>query len=586
MAFLAAPILQALPQAQPDDVVMRAMKDELARSMGQLQLQQMDKPYFLAYRVQDITQHEISATLGSLTSSSGTPIRNRLVGVELRVGDYALDNSNFFSMQRMRGGPAAMLGGIEQGSMDNNYAQIRREFWLATDKQYKRALEDLSAKKAALKMRNGSDNVPDFSKEPPVTLTASLNLVFFNPSDLESWARDLSAVFRSAPDIDSSSVTINYRTVSVRYVNSEGTSFTGYEPLIKLEVSARTHAPDGVPITNSFTEYGRTAADLPPKDALLQRTRQMSALILQLRSASSLDRYNGPVLFEGAAAGEVFMQQFGSRLAASRAPISDNPQFEMFFNQMLDRLGGASFQDKLGARMMPDFISVRDDPSQAAFNGATLMGNASVDDDGVKTRETLLIDHGILKGLLTSRVPVRGFVQSTGSRHGWGAVPSNLFVLSEKTLSAQELRKELLRRAKERGLDYALVVRHVGGGSEASFLQMARQMANQGGSFDSLSEVFKLYSDGREEPLRNVHMTELPPESFKEIIATGDTPVLFNDELIPRMSSLFSMGMSSGSDLPVASCVSPSLLFEEVSLAKSEGPFPAPPVSASPLAEK
>jgi predicted Zn-dependent protease len=551
-----------------------------------LQLQQMDKPYFLAYRTQDITQHEISATLGSLTSSSGTPFRNRLVGVELRVGDYALDNTNFLSMQRLRSGPAGMFGGIEQGSLDNDYTQIRREFWIATDKEYKRALEDLSAKKAALKMRNGGESIPDFNKEPPLNVTAPLTLVFFNSSNLESLARELSAVFRSAPEIDLSSVTINYRTVLTHYLNSEGTAYTRYEPLLKLEVSARTHAPDGVPIANSFTVYGRTAADLPPKETLLQRSRQMSALILQLRSASSLDRYNGPVLFEGAAAGEIFMQQFGSRLATSRPPVSENSQFEMFFKQMLDRFGGASFQDKLGARIMPDFISVRDDPSQATFKDAPLMGNASVDDDGVKTRETVLIDHGILKGLLSSRVPTRGFLQSTGSRHGWGAVPSNLFVKSEKTISSDELRKELLRRAKERGLEYGLVVRHVGGGAEASFLQMARQMANQAGGSDSLLEVSKLYPDGHEEPLRGVHITELPPESFKEIIATGDTPVLFNDELIPRMTSLFSMGLSSGGDLPVASCVSPSFLFEELSLAKSEGPFPAPPISPSPLAEK
>jgi hypothetical protein len=165
-------------------------------------------------------------------------------------------------------------------------------------------------------------------------------------------------------------------------------------------------------------------------------------------------------------------------------------------------------------------------------------------------------------------------------------VPSNLFVKSDKTMSAEDLRKELLRRAKDRGLDYAIVVRHVGGGSAASFLQMARQMANQAGGSESLLEVFKLYPDGHEEPLRGVHIAELPPESFKEIIATGDTPVLFNDEIIPRMTSLFSMGLSSGGDLPLASCVSPSFLFEELSLAKSEGPFPAPPISPSPLAEK
>ncbi|MBZ5694657.1 MAG: hypothetical protein LAN36_04785 [Acidobacteriia bacterium] len=564
---------------------MRAMKDELARSMSQLQLPQMEKPYFLAYRVQDITQHEISATLGSLTSSSGPPVRSRLIGVELRVGDYSLDNTNFFSMRSFSGG--AMFGGIEQGSLDDNYAQIRREFWLTTDKEYKQALENLSAKRAALKGRGGNENIPDFSKETPVTVNEpSAAVVTPNLGELESTARDLSTVFRSAPEIDRSSVAIRYSDVYTRYVNSEGTSFTRSEPLIKLEVTAQTQAADGLPISDSFEVYVRNPAEMPSRDALRARVQQMSASIVKLRSASSLDRYNGPVLFEGAAAGEIFLQQFGSRLATARTPASDNPQFEMVFDQMLDRLGGPPLQDKVGARILPSFISVRDNPSQATFNGVALLGSSPVDDDGVKTRETVLVDRGVLKNLLASRVPVRGILQSTGSRRGWGALPSNIFVTSEKTMPADELRKELLRLAKERGLDYALVVRRVGAGSQESLLEMARQMASAQNNSQSIPEVYKLYSDGHEEPLRGVRISDLPAESFKEIVATGGSPVLYSDELMPRLNSLLSMGLSSGGNLPVVSCVSPALLFEEVSFAKSEGPFPPTPVSPSPLAQK
>ena len=108
----------------------------------------------------------------------------------------------------------------------------------------------------------------------------------------------------------------------------------------------------------------------------------------------------------------------------------------------------------------------------------------------------------------------------------------------------------------------------------------------QAGSSGSLAEVFKLYADGHEEPLRGVHITELPAESFKEIIATGDTLTLYSDEVIPRIGSLFTMGISAAGELPVVSCLSPSLLFEEVSLSKTQGPFPAKPISPSPLAEK
>ena len=585
VVILAAPLMQA--QRPQDDLVMRAMQDELARSMNQLQLPQMDKPYFVAYRVQDITDREISATLGSLTSRIGSPTQNRMVAVELRVGDYSLDNTNFFSERTLGGG--AMLGGIGEGPLDNNYGQIRRELWLATDREYKRALEDLSAKRAALKGRSGGENVPDFSKEAPhAEAEVTSPPVVSSFGDLETIARDLSAVFRSAPEITKSEVTIRYGDVYTRYLNSEGTKFTRSEPLIKLEVRAETQAPDGQPISDSFAVYGRDTAALPSKDALLARVQQMSALIVKLRSAASLDRYNGPVLFEGTAAGEIFIQQFGSRLATSRTPISDNSQFEMMFRQMTDRMGGASFQDKIGARVLPSFMSVRDNPSQAAFNGTALLGTSSVDDDGVKTRETVLIDHGILKNLLASRVPVSGILQSTGSRRGWGALPSNIFVTSEKTLPSDELKKELLSRAKERGLGYALVVRRAGAGSGASLLEMARQMASQQSGSPSIPEIYKLYLDGHEEPLRGMRISDLPAESFKEIVATGDAPVLYSDELMPHASPMLFMGfsVSSGGGLPVISCVAPSLLFDEVSLARNEGPFPPTPALSSPLAQE
>jgi predicted Zn-dependent protease len=586
--FLALLLLSAhlLPAQKQADVVMRAMKDELSRSMGQLQLQQMDKPYFLGYRLEDIMQREISATLGSLTTSSGDPFRNRMIGVELRVGDYSFDNTNFFSIQRLRSGATSMFfSGIDQAAMDDDYAQLRREFWMATDKQYKRALEDLSAKRAALKMRNGGENIPDFSKEPVVSFNEPSPVLSFRSGDIESLARDLSGVFRSTPEIDHSSVTIKYRSVYTRYVNSEGTLFTRTEPIIQLQVTASTQAEDGVVVSDSFVVYGHSASDLPSKESLLARTLQMASGIQKQHAVSSLDRYNGPVLFEGPAAGELFLQQFGSRLTASRAPVSDNPQFEMFFTQMLDRMLGASFQDKIGARVLPEFMSVSDEPGEKVFGGSPLMGTAPIDDEGVKTRETLLVQRGILKNLLAARTPVHGISQSTGSRRGWGAVPSNLFVKSEKTMGAEQLRQELLRRAKDRGLDFAIVIRRLGGGAQTSFMEMARAMTNQGSS-QSLSEVYKIYADGHEEPVRGVHIVEMPSESFKEIAVTGDTPALYSDELIPRMGALFAMGLSSGNDLPVVSCVVPSMLFEEVSLAKVEGPFPAKPITPSPLAEK
>jgi predicted Zn-dependent protease len=578
-AFL---LLTATLASGQDDVAMRAMKDELARSVAQLQLQKMDKPYFLAYRMDEINQSTISAMLGSLTAEE--PLRRRLIGVEVRVGDYNLDNSNYVSIRSLSSGHlGGMFSSISQAPLDDSYQQIRRDFWIATDTQYKKGLEDLSAKRAALEMLQHADDVPDFVKEIPVTQLEQPEKGKAG-DELKKLARDLSVVFRDSPDIYDSSVEIDYRNDYTRYINSEGSTFTRTQPVFKLQINARTQAANGLPISDSIAVYGRTMTDLPSKEVLISRTQAMAARILKLRSSSSIEHYNGPVLFEGDAGGEIFAQQFATGLMSVRTPLSDDSRFEAFFNQMMSQLGGGSFVDKIGGRVLPDFLSVSDNPLAADYKGVPLMGTSKIDDDAVQTRETKLVEHGVLKTLLSTRVPVRALRQSTGSRRGWGPAPSNLFVTSEKSLTNDALRKELLRRAKDRGLDYAIVVRRVGGGAAASFMKMASRMAQQNGQgSDSLAEVYKLYPDGREELVQGVEISDMTPANFKDVVAVGDTPVVFTDEFIPRIGALFSLGVSASSDMPVVSCVVPALLFDEVSLAKSQGPFPNMPVSPSPL---
>jgi hypothetical protein len=565
-----------------NDVPLHAMKDELSRSITQLKLQTMDKPYFIAYRMDEVDQVSISATLGSLTQEQ--PLRMRLIGVELRVGDYALDNSNYFSLRTLAGGGAGMLSSISQAPLDDNYQQIRRDFWLATDTQYKKALEDISAKRGVLEMHKRTDDLPDFSRESAATDLEPPATGAIPADELRSIARDVSAVFAAMPDIYGSSVDVTYRNYYTRYTNSEGSTFTRALPLVKLQVTAQTQAASGLPISDSLQFFGRSLSDMPSKNVMLSRTRAMAERVLKVRTASSFDSYNGPVLFEDDAAGEIFMQQFATGLMAVRTPLSDDARFEMFFNQMMAQLGGGSFIDKVGGRVLPDFLSVSDNPLLTDYKGTPLLGGNKIDDDAVNARETKLIDHGILKTLLATRDPVRGIPHSTGSRHGWGPAPSNLIVSSDKSLSTEELHKELLRRAKDRGLDYAIVVRRSGGGAASSFMTMAMRMAQQGGQGTAaMPEVYKLYQDGHEELVQGVELSEMNPSAFKEIVAVGDAPIVFTDEFIPRIGALFSLGISASSDVPVVSCVVPSLLFDDVSIVKSQGPFPNLPISPSPL---
>lgn len=582
-ALITVLVLVSCAAAQ-QDVIHRAMRDEMARTVSQLRIAGMDKPYFVAYRVDEMQQLKISASLGDLTASH--PTRMRLLHVELRVGDYALDNSNYLAPRTFAGGMSRMFSGIGQAPLDDNYAEIRRQLWLATDAEYKKALEDLSGKRAALQNRKRTEELPDFSKEEPVKLEQAPVSIALDVPTLERMARELSAGFKDFPEVFTSSVQIDSQNSYTRYLNSEGTWFTRSEPLIELAIRAEMQAASGLPLAQTMRFWGRSVSDLPSREQLTAEVHTLGARLKQLREATSIESYNGPVLFEDQAAAEMFAQVFAPGLIGTRTPLSDEPEFEIFFNQIMGQLGGGSFQDKIGGRVLPDFLSVADNPKLRDYAGLKLLGSYAVDDDGVPTRETRLVQKGVLKTLLTTRTPIKNVSRSSGSRRGWGPAPSNLIVSSDKALTNQELRKELLTRARERGLQYGIVVKRLGGGGLESLLRLAAMVTRQAAPTIAMLEVYKVYLDGHEELLQGVQVSDLTAATFKDILAAGNNPVVYTDQFVPKMGALFSMGLGgAGPELPVVSYAVPPLLFDDVTLTKATGPFPAPPSSKSPLLE-
>src|ERR1700730_13216878 len=144
--------------------IMGILQSELQRNMQVLR--QQDVPaYFGAYTVYDERSKQIVASFGAIDRSDEN--HQRVATVEVRVGDYTLDNTH-----PMRGDARAMGPRLAQVSLPltDEDKPIRLAIWRATDRTYKTPTEALTRVKTnvAAKVKD-EDPPPDFSREEAQT---------------------------------------------------------------------------------------------------------------------------------------------------------------------------------------------------------------------------------------------------------------------------------------------------------------------------------------------------------------------------------------------------------------------------------
>ena len=555
----------------PGDIVMRAMCDELERAMRSLQLEELERPYFLSYRVEELHEVRADGHFGALTNSDTSRSRDLLI--ELRVGGPDLDNSNYLPDSFGR----SPLTSRYSLPLDDDYRELRRQMWLATDVAYKHALETLSKKRAALQNKTRED-VPDFlAEEPYVGEGGAETPEVPDVAALESTVRDLGAVFQQLPAVDASRVDAWAGFLRSRYVNSEGSFYASVQPRAGVRAMARTQAPDGTVLQDAEVFAAGEWRDLPSLDAATSRVLELGASLEVRRQAQPLDVYNGPVLFEGQAAAELFGQVFVAKLLATRVPVTD---------ARLQGYGASvrnPFMDKLGARVLPRFLNVHDDPTISENNGGFLHDGYAVDAEGVPATPTTLIENGRLRALLATRNPVAGISRSTGNRRGGSVSPSNLIVTATDALSDAELRDEFMALVREFGLDHGVVVRRL-----ASVHKLDGRDRVRGQAADYLTRAFKVYLDGREEPIRKAELSSFSETAFKDIVAVSEsvsnhavTLVLPSAYAVRQAGALYGWSL----EVPGATISVPDLLFEDATIRSPSRDTPRPPVLAHPFFE-
>ncbi len=291
--------------------------------------------------------------------------------------------------------------------IETNYLGLRHILWLATDREFKSAEEAIARKKSAIKNINLPDVLPDFSKAEPARALLPVPRLNVDEAAWKKRTVDLSVIFAAYPDIQNSNV--EFQSVqSVNYlVNSEGTEIREPDNIAYFRVRAEAQASDGSPVRDSEEVKASDVNGLPSDADQRRAVTQVAETVTALAHAPQGYAYDGPVLFEGRASAQLFGQLLGDNLKLLRKPVAEPGRQSQFLPSELET--------RVGARILPDWMDVVDDPSQTEFGGQKLLGHYQYDLEGVAAKPVTLVEHGVLKDFLRTRTPaLKGFELSNG----------------------------------------------------------------------------------------------------------------------------------------------------------------------------
>jgi len=529
--------------------ILAALQAELDRSMKVFKAQPTPA-YFINYSVTDSQRVNVSGSNGALLSSSED--RNRWLEVSVRAGDYKLDSTHKIGEREMpNGGPGSPI------PIDDDPDVLRRVVWLETDRQYRAAEQALTKVQTGkeVKVETEEGRAPDFSQEAAHTYIGPSVSINVDRKPWEEKVRAYTRAFRESKAIINSIVTFTAQAENDFQVNTEGTQLQYGQIRYRLELFIQGKASDGMDINRYYNFDWVNPPEAPDDKAVFAAEATMRKELEGLVVAPINDPTVGPALLTGRAAAVFFHEVFGHRAEGHRQK---------------DIAEGQTFAKKVGEEILPPFLSIVDDTTMKKLAGQDLLGYYQFDDEGVPAQRVTLVDRGVLKAFEMSRSPLAAFPHSNGhGRRQLGATPvsrqGNLIVQSTKTMPNAQLRAKLIELIKEQKKPFGLLIDDIAGG----FTFTGR---GQPQAFQVLPlVVYKVFPDGRpDELVRGVDIVGTPLAALTKIVATGDTPEVFNGYC----------GAESGS-VPV-SAASPAILTSELEVQKKQASTDRPPILPPP----
>ena len=534
------------PAASNSETLLATMQKELARAKAGL-AKTDPAPYFISYTAYDTNEVQIVASYGAMIASAGG--HRRTADVVMHVGTAALDNTHTESRS----------SGITSGPLplENDSAAISRVLWELTDREYKKASPAFLKIKTNTAVRSEEeDKSPDFSTEKPQDhVDTSVPKFDLDEKEWTDRVRRLSSEFRKYPEIYSSLVIFSVSKSESTYVSTEGSGLVTPASSVRLVIQAETRAEDGMDLLRVETFQALAPDQLPSESEISSRIPKMAEDLAALRKAPVAEPFDGPALLSGRAAAVFFHEVLGHRLEGHRQRGENE---------------GQTFTKKVNQVVLPEFLSVSDDPTKRELNGTVLAGWYQYDNEGQPAERADVIQNGVLKNFLMSRAPFKDFGQSNGHGRGQpGLMPTgrqgNLIVTSTKTVPDADMRQKLIDEVKKAGKPYGLYFEDIEGGFTLT-------MRNLPQAFQVLPVmVWRVYPDGRpDELVRGVDIVGTPLAALTHITITGDKQDVFNGVY------------SAESGWVPVSAVAPSMLFSEMEVQKRAKSHTRPPILAPP----
>ncbi|AYB31372.1 metallopeptidase TldD-related protein [Chryseolinea soli] len=491
-------IAQPLCAQERESVILKAMKDEMKRTMTDAKYEGHDKPFYISYGINDRHVFTAQATLGALIRSDAFQSRNK--SVRLLVGNYTFNDESLDN--NLTSPPNANDLSVP---LDDDYYGIRRALWASTDVVYKGAAQKYKKHQLTLKEENKKlEDLPhrEFATVPVVTKIDFAKPFNLNQEHWNKYTKELSAVFKSYPDIEGSAVALTITYGDEYFVNSEGTTIVKPFTTVYLQCGAYMETEKGEPFFDNLVRYARTPEELPSLADMKAEVEKMARKLTTSKDNVALEEeYNGPVLFLGPAVAEIFSNAFFS--------YRDNLVASNTLTSTMDRNEGSTGMDaKIGKLFIDNAFTVTARTSLQKFNNTSLLGSYDIDDEGVVPQENLVL---IEKGILKNQLNDRSLTKTGQVANGHASGPGVLEVSTSNGQTTQALKQALIDAAKKDGLEFALIARKISSGG------------------DGVPEIYKVNLEtGKEELLRSARMGSGGLKNLKRVPAVGKEKQVVN----------------------------------------------------------